>query len=103
MPRSYIKYICPAASTDTLCAFLTAAVLLVCSFDPIGLQPPHADADSVSKWAAQHDDWERHHLSRDMHDERGRGLLWLAGVTLVALWATGILSLPAHDPLDASA
>ena len=52
---------------------------------------------------AQQEEWELHHLSREMHDERNRGLLWLAAITLVALWATGILSLPAHDPLDASA
>lgn len=59
--------------------------------------------EAARKARAQQEDWELHHLSREMHDERNRGLLWLAAVTLVALWATGILSLPAHDPLDASA
>ena len=52
---------------------------------------------------AQQAAWERLYLSRDMHDERNWGLLWLAAIVLVALWATGVLNPPAHDPLDAGA
>ena len=54
-------------------------------------------------WDTQQAAWERLYLSRDLHDDRNRGLLWLAAVTLIALWATGALNPPAHDPLDAGA
>ena len=42
--------------------------------------------------AARQAAWEAHHLSRDMHDERNRGLMWLAGSAVVALWAAGALT-----------
>ena len=64
--------------------------------------PGAALEEAARKSRMQQEVWELHHLSREMHDERNRGILWLAAVTLVALWATGILSLPAHDPLNAS-
>ena len=62
-------------------------------------QPSAAEAVRDAQQAA----WERLYLSRDMHDERNRGLLWLAVIVLIALWATGVLNPPAHDPLDAGA
>ena len=68
-----------------------------CSWGASAQQPPAAALQD-----AQQAVWERLYLSRDLHDERNRGLLWLTAVTLVALWATGILNPPAHDPLDAS-
>ena len=79
---------------------LQATYPVACSWSaPGGSIRSAADAVRDAQQAA----WERLYLSRDLHDERNQGLLWLAAVTLVALWATGILNPPAHDPLDAGA
>ena len=75
-----------------------SAMCSACSWGGPAQQSP-AEAVRDAQQAA----WERLYLSRDMHDERNSGLLWLAAVTLIALWATGILNPPAHDPLDAGA